>query len=110
MLVVDENVSAADLQQLDDAGDWLRLMARSTFRRTETGIVVNIMLPDRIFEREENSKRLVKFSYAKKWNMLVASRDFTNLVIFPVLMTFTALAKVAQPTYKWMRPKKGEAG
>ncbi|NLJ19382.1 hypothetical protein [Globicatella sulfidifaciens] len=89
--VIKEGVN--DDSVMDIAKDWVSPMAKAMFRYTEdTKIVVNIFLPDKIFDKNGNGdKKLAKFTYDNKFNLLGYSMRFTRTVMFSTLEGFSYL-------------------
>jgi hypothetical protein len=95
--------------QLNDlpGSDWLRSMAKGEFRRVgETGVSTNFYLPDVIFERCGTDKRLARFTYRQKYNVLSQSIGFVRLVAEAVDHSLLLLLDPGQPTYQYSKAKR----
>lgn len=86
--VYDESVDYSEAQKI--AKDWIAPMAKALFRITEDEkIVVNIFLPDNIFERNESGdKKLTNFTYENRKNLLSYSMRFARTVVFSTIEAF----------------------
>lgn len=87
--VLKEGVDESEAQEI--AKDWIGLMAKGVFRFTDDGkTVVNIFLPDVIFERSETGdKKLAKFTYDNRYNILGHSMRFARTVMFSTIEAFS---------------------
>lgn len=87
--VFDESVDDSEAQKI--AKDWIAPMAKALFRINEDEkIVVNIFLPDNIFERNDSGdKKLANFVYEDRKNLLGYSMRFVRTVMFSTLEAFS---------------------
>ena len=78
-------------------------MAQVNFRLIcENKIVVNIFLPDKIFE---SGKNLCDFTYKERINILSQSKEFTKLVAIATFQSFNLLVDPGVPTYSYKKAK-----
>lgn len=89
--VIEEGIDDEAVLQI--AKNWVSPMAKAMFRYTdENKVVVNIFIPDIIFERSENGdKKLADFTYLNKYNLLGYSMRFARAVMFSTIEAFTYL-------------------
>lgn len=87
--------------------EFIKPMARAFFRRVgESGISVNVFLPDVIFEKDEHgNKKLVKFTYNNKWNLLSMASRFTQLVSVVLIKALEILKNYNEGIYTYKRKK-----
>lgn len=77
-----------DLEQLT-GNNWTTPMAKGFFRVTETqDLVFNIFLPDTIYDRTAKNKKLSKFKYEQRINVLGESIRFLRYVAFNYMEAF----------------------
>ena len=104
-IVIEEGVEATDM--LEDNSPFFASMAWAEFRRVdETAIVVNVYLPDRIFETDANgNKCLDKFTYDQKLNLLSMTHSFTELSEVTLTEAIRLLADTKEPLYMYSKGK-----
>lgn len=80
--------------------------ARADFRRVgENAISVNVCLPDLIFETDKGGKRLAKFTYKERWNLLSMAKAFSQLAITALSDTLHCLESVEEPSFTFSSRK-----
>jgi hypothetical protein len=91
----------------DFIGDeaFFKAMARASFRRVEESVnAVNIYVPDNIFERDSRgNKRLAKFTYEERWNLLSMSSSFCQLGSLTLLKSLRLLLQNETTKYSYKR-------
>ncbi|WP_428661768.1 hypothetical protein [Runella sp.] len=67
----------------DSIEELTKPMAKGSFRITENNdVVFNIFLPDIIYNRENNNKKLVDFTYNNRMNILAETIRFIRHIVF----------------------------
>lgn len=102
--VIKEGVD--NLEILDIAKDWVSPMAKAVFRYTDDNkVVVNIFLPDVIFDiNERGDKRIANFTYENKKNLVGFSARLVRMVM---VSTFDAFTYLKTPNEKFTYKKGG---
>ena len=105
-------ITETDCEQQEPAphaviSDWVRPMARGAFRRIDEGrVAVNFYLPDMIFVRQGNSKKLAEFTYERKINIISQSMEFVRLASVSTYRSFGLLLDPGKPTFTYKKPKR----
>ncbi len=100
-----------DSATLDDL-TWLQPMTKAVFRKMgNDGVVVNMYLPDRIFELDQGgNKVLVDFTYQYRINMLSQSVSFVLLVASATIASLQLLVDPGSPTYSYHKRSRARRG
>ena len=103
--VLEEGADTAKLVEDDDT--YFKAMARGEFRRVaEDRICVNVFLPDRIFESDnDTTKRLALFTYREKWNLLSMGRSIAQLATGALGTTLHCLEEIKDPVFEFSSKK-----
>jgi len=94
----------ADISDIIEKNDYVFApLARATYRTVdEGGFSVNIYLPpDKIFEQSTNGKKLARFTYEEKWNLLSQCRNFAQATSTTVLLSLRLVLKTKEPAFKY---------
>jgi hypothetical protein len=102
-LVLGDHVSGPEEKALLRENRWFDHMARARFRRVPNGVVVNVFLPDRIFDHSDRGDKLVEFTYERRCHLLSQGMVFTRLVADSLASTFALLLDPGQPTFVYAR-------
>ncbi len=79
-------------------------MARAFFRKVgDNCLSVNVYLPDTIFKRTEGNKRLAKFTYEERWNLLSQCRAFAQATSFAVLLALKTVLNTPGQVFSYSR-------
>lgn len=98
-------MEGVDINQLSVVDEWTKPMAKGVFRIAgENEIVVNIFLPDSIFDWG-TSKSLSRFTYDKKINLLAEIIRFLRHILFNYIEAF--VMNLQPPKEKFQFAKKG---
>ena len=83
-------------------------MARAYFRRLgDSKVSVNVFLPDIIFETDSHgNKKLAKFTYIKKWNLLSMAFRFTLMVSTALIKSLEMLRDKDKAVFSYKRKKE----
>jgi hypothetical protein len=101
-LVIEEG---ADVSNLFEEKDYVFApMARAFFRKVgDNGFSVNIYLPDTIFEQTDGNKRLAKFTYEERWNLLSQCRAFAQATSLAVLLALRTVLDTQGRVFAYSR-------
>ena len=104
--VCEQGTDTTEVVNGDDK--YFAAMARADFRRvSETAIVVNVLLPDRIFETTPTGdKRLTQFTYHERWSLLSMARTFAQLAAMSLKGALDALAEIDTPIFEFSTKQK----
>jgi hypothetical protein len=98
-------MEGVDINQLSVVDEWTKPMAKGVFRIAgENKIVVNVFLPDTIFNDGPN-KTLSQFTYNKRINLLAETMRFLRHILFNYLEAFAM--NIKPPSEKFQFVKKG---
>jgi hypothetical protein len=87
-----------------DENTWTSPMARAWFRKVgRTGISLNILLPDTIYEYQGTSKKLAKFTYEHKHNLLATSIRIMRHIVFNYMEAFILNQRSTEPRYAFAK-------
>ncbi len=103
-LATSNDLESEDLGTLEKS-DWTRPMAKAVFRlKDNNGIVINIFLPDSIFEFDSSGgKKLARFAYKKRIHIISQSFQFVHFVALSILKALEALINPGVPTFSYTR-------
>ncbi|TWU54375.1 hypothetical protein Poly51_30920 [Rubripirellula tenax] len=104
--IVIEDGHESEVNDLTRNFDWLDSFARAYFRRENEKIVVNIYLPDMIFRRDGNDKKLATFTYDRKINLLSQTMHFARLTVQSVTEVCRLLSQHKGEVYTYSRSKQ----
>lgn len=104
--IVIEDRHESELDDLTRNFDWLDSFARAYFRRENEKVVVNIYLPDVIFRRDGNDKKLATFTYDRKINLLSQAMNFARLTVQSVTAVCALLSQLKGEVYTYSRLKQ----
>jgi hypothetical protein len=102
-IVVADDVPPDEEERLTRGQEWFEAMARAKFRRTDNGVVVNVYVPDRVFEVVGTNRRLARFTYVARYNILSQSMNFTRLTVQSLLYAMALMIDPGKPTFTWSR-------
>ena len=101
-LAIEEGADVSDL--IGEKEYVFAPMARAFFRKVgENGFSVNVYLPDTIFERTDGSKRLAKFTYEERWNLLSQCRAFAQDTSIAVLLALKTVLDTPERVFTYSR-------
>jgi len=104
--VVREGVDLAELEL--DRRQFVAATARGSFREVgDTGISVNVLLPDRIFDVSQKDK-LIDFTYQDRRNLLSVARSFGVVTVTSLVKAIGCLAQLEEPAYEFKAKPRGE--
>lgn len=103
--IIIEDGHEAELNDLIRHHDRLDSFARAYFRRENERVVVNIYLPDVIFRRDGNNKKLATFTYDSKINLLNQTMNFARLTVQSLTATCVLLSQPSGEGYTYSRSK-----
>lgn len=90
----------------DGIEKWTKPMAKGTFRITENNdVVFNIFLPDVIYIRDNNNKKLADFTYNSRINLLGETMRFLRHILFNYMDAMTENIKSSEARFAFH--KKG---
>ena len=102
LLAVREGVDVSVIERHDFIRQ--RPLARAWFRELPPdGVVVNLYLPDRIFDLSGPTKKLAAFSYDLRINLLSQALGFVSIPAWCVATALQDLFDKAEPIYTWQR-------
>lgn len=100
VIVVSEHVSADRHDELLGTDGWSDGMARASFRLEGQKVVVNVLVPDTIFDRFTTEK-LARFTYNERHHLLSQAREFVYLIHHVLAATIALLINPGVPTYTY---------
>jgi len=87
--------------------NWTRPMAKAVYRITEKNdVVLNIFLPDKIYDKSDGNKKLSNFSYNNRINILAESIRFLRYIVFNYMEAFMLNIESQEKRFEYR--KKGD--
>ena len=105
-VVVDDHLPREEEKRLMADMAWFDHMAHARFRRTSQGISVNVLLPDKIFERTPGTEKLASFTYNERINLVSQAMAFTRLTAHVLGGVFVLLHDPGKPVYSFRKSRK----
>ncbi len=101
-IVSEEGVSVNELTDITKIK--LAPMGRAFYRKLDNGgISINIFLPDKIFDKSNNGKKLANFTYQNRWNILSMSRSFAQAASDVILSSMLLVMENDEPLYTYTK-------